>query len=84
MKKRNEEMKKRLVLEEFKVLKEKNEYYRQKNMTAMFERLIMMRKYYKKHSPEAMAMEKKYIDKYGDEIGKSGTCTPLSLSGRGA
>ena len=62
-------MKKNLVHEEFKVLQEKKEYYKQRKMTAYFERLNMIKKEYGKYSPEAINMEQKYIEKYGDEDG---------------
>ena len=47
----------------------------------MLERVLMMRKYYKKHSREAAAMEKQYVDTYGDELGIfAGNDNPLDLS----
>ena len=48
--------KKNLVNEKFKVLEEKKEYYKQRKMTAYFERLAMIKKHYGKFSPEAIKM----------------------------
>ena len=62
-------MKKNLVHEEVKVLQEKKEYYKQRKMTAYFERLNMIKKQYGKYSPEAINMERIYIEKYGNKDG---------------
>ena len=51
------------------MLQEKKEYYKQRKMTAYFERLHMIKKEYGKYSPEAINMEQKYIEKNGDKDG---------------
>ena len=61
--------KKNYVNQKFKMLEEKEEYYRQRKITSTFERLAMIKKYYGEFSPQAIKMETKYINNYGKEDG---------------
>ena len=58
-------MKKTLISVEFQVVAEKKEYYKQRKMTANFERLIMIKKEFGELSPEYLKMEKEYSKQYG-------------------
>ena len=61
--------KKNYVNQKYKMLEEKEEYFRQRKITATFERVAMIKKYYGEYSLQAIKVETIYINKYGKEDG---------------
>ena len=65
------------------MLEEKEEYFRQRKITATFERVAMIKKYYGEYSPQAIKVETIYINKYGKEDGLTNVDVDVDTSGFG-
>ena len=71
------------VNQKYKMLEERQEYFRQRKITATFERVAMIKKYYGEYNLQAIKVETIYINKYGSEDGLTNDDVDVNTGGYG-